>query len=73
MTAETADISVGNAEAQEGWNTVLIRTDRGNELVKRALEKGWIETGDLSEKSFKHLKEASENKRKRGEDQRSKY
>ena len=36
MTAEFADISVGAAEGIEGWNTVLVRSEKGAELLKRA-------------------------------------
>jgi len=45
MTAEFADISVGSVEGIEGWNTVLIRTNIGLELMKRARAKGKLEMG----------------------------
>jgi len=35
MTAESADIAVGSAEGVPGWNTVLIRTERGLQLFPR--------------------------------------
>jgi len=65
MTAEQADISVGTVEGQEGWNTVIVRTDTGSQLVKRAVEEGWLETGRLSDENLDHLKEAARNKRER--------
>jgi coenzyme F420 hydrogenase subunit beta len=66
MTAEFADISVGAAEGVEGWNTLIIRSDVGSELVKAARAKGVIETAPLPEQNLAHLKEASLLKKKRG-------
>ncbi len=65
MTAEWADISVGTVEGREGWNTILVRTDVGSELVNAAIEEGWIETNDLPKENLEHLKQAALNKRKR--------
>ncbi|MCP4669472.1 MAG: hypothetical protein GY849_24325, partial [Deltaproteobacteria bacterium] len=36
MTSEFSDISVGTVEGKEGWNTVLVRTAMGDELMSRA-------------------------------------
>lgn len=66
MTAEFADISVGSAEGVEGWNTLIIRSDAGRELVEAARAKGVIETVPLPEENLAHLKEASLLKKKRG-------
>lgn len=65
MTAEWADISVGAMEGRDGWNTVVVRTDVGLEIVNTAIKQGWLETDLLPEENFEHLKEASFNKRKR--------
>jgi coenzyme F420 hydrogenase subunit beta len=66
MTAEFADISVGAAEGVEGWNTLIIRSHAGRELVEAARAKGVIETAPLPEQNLAHLKEASLLKKKRG-------
>ena len=66
MTAEFADVSVGAAEGAEGWNTLIIRSDAGRELVEAARAKGVIETAPLPEENLAHLKEASLLKKKRG-------
>ncbi len=65
MTAEHADISVGAAEGLEGWNTVIVRTDRGARLIQGAVGEGWIERGDLPGENLEHLQDAARNKRKR--------
>ena len=66
MTAEWADISVGAVEGMDGWNTVVIRSALGSELIDAAREGGILETGNLPEANLQHLREASLNKRKRG-------
>ena len=66
MTAEFADVSVGAAEGAEGWNTLIVRSDAGRELVEAARAKGVIETAPLPEENLAHLKEASLLKKKRG-------
>ena len=65
MTAEFADISVGSVEGVEGWNTVLIRTDVGSELMERAKAKKKLEIGQLPSQNLAHLKEAALIKKKR--------
>jgi coenzyme F420 hydrogenase subunit beta len=65
MTAEFSDISVGAVEGINGWNTVIIRTERGSDLVKAAKDKGIIETAMLPSQNLGHLKEASVLKKKR--------
>ena len=66
MTAEFADISVGAAEGVPGWNTLIVRSDAGRELVEAARAKGVIETAPLPEQNLAHLREASLLKKKRG-------
>jgi coenzyme F420 hydrogenase subunit beta len=65
MTAELADLSVGAAEGVPGWNTLIVRSERGAELVRKAVQEGAIETDALPEENLEHLKEAALNKRKR--------
>jgi coenzyme F420 hydrogenase subunit beta len=66
MTAEFADISVGAAEGIKGWNTVIVRSDRGAELFKKAKRKKILEVDTLPKENLEHLKEASLLKKKRG-------
>ncbi|NWG01546.1 MAG: Coenzyme F420 hydrogenase/dehydrogenase, beta subunit C-terminal domain [Syntrophaceae bacterium] len=65
MTAELADISVGTVEGKEGWNTVIIRTAVGEDLLKRAQREGIVETRLLPEDHLRHLKQASLLKKRR--------
>jgi coenzyme F420 hydrogenase subunit beta len=65
MTSEFADISVGSVEGIEGWNTVIVRTDVGAELVEVAKAKGKLEVDALPPQNLAHLKEAALLKKKR--------
>jgi coenzyme F420 hydrogenase subunit beta len=66
MTAEWADISVGTVEGMEGWNTVVVRSERGAQLLSGFIKADHLEIRELPEENLLHLKEASMNKRKRG-------
>ena len=57
LTAEFSDISIGSAgSAFPGWNTVLVRSPKGADLIALANRKNIIEIQALPEKRIKHLK-----------------
>jgi coenzyme F420 hydrogenase subunit beta len=68
MTAELSDISVGTVEGKEGWNTVIVRTAAGEDLIKEAKKTGVVETRPLPANNLDHLKEASLLKKRRALD-----
>ena len=65
MTSELADISVGAFEPEKGWNTVIIRTDSGKQLLNLAQEKGYLEVLEYPNDVLEALKQASINKKLR--------
>lgn len=65
LSAEMADISVGAAEGQAGLNTVIVRSERGEELLGRAVDAGLLELTEPQGESLEHLKTAASNKRAR--------
>ena len=65
MTSEFADISVGSGRRIFGWNTVVVRSKTGADIIDLAKRKGKLVTQPLSEESLNHLKKASLNKKKR--------
>ncbi len=65
MTSEFSDVSVGTVEGIEGWNTVVVRTDQGETLLKEAEGAGIVEIRPLPEANLEHLKEASLLKKQR--------
>lgn len=65
MTSEFADISVGMVEGMEGWNTIIVRTQKGKKLIENAEKAGVIETSSIDNDRLEHLKKASLLKKKR--------
>ena len=65
MTAELADVSVGMFEGRPGWNTVIVRSDKGGELIEQARKKGFIETSDFPAENLQHLSRAGASKKGR--------
>jgi coenzyme F420 hydrogenase subunit beta len=68
FTAELADVSVGGVGAPDGWSLVIIRTDKGEEILKEALKAGIIEAKELSEESegLQEVLRLARKKRERG-------
>lgn len=65
MTAEFSDISVGSAGSKyPGWNTVIVRTNTGANLVNMAKAKGILETQALPDQRLAHLKTVALNRKK---------
>jgi len=65
MTSELSDLSVGTVEGIQGWNTVITRSDVGEEILSRAEAAGIVETHHLPQENLNHLKEASLLKKRR--------
>ena len=65
MTSELADISVGAFEPQEGWNTVIIRTPKGQQLFNQAVARGYLVSEKYPEDELNRLKSASLGKKTR--------
>jgi coenzyme F420 hydrogenase subunit beta len=65
MTSEWADVSVGVLEGLPDWNTMIIRTPTGDQLITEACRKGYLETQPLPAANLNHLCTAAANKKKR--------
>ena len=65
MTAEWADLSVGIMENDPHWNTLIIRTERGQALVDKASDTGWLLCETMPPENLAHLRFAAANKKKR--------
>jgi len=65
MTAEFSDLSVGVLEGRPDLNTLIIRTERGMDIVSQARKEGFLLTEDMPEESLKHLSWAAANKKKK--------
>ncbi|MBU2509836.1 Coenzyme F420 hydrogenase/dehydrogenase, beta subunit C-terminal domain [bacterium] len=65
MTAEWADVSVGAFEGRPDWNTLIIRTEKGEQLVDQAVKEGYLVLDDFPSSSLNHLTLGAGNKKKR--------
>ena len=52
LTSETSDISIGSIGSEDGWSTLIIRTEKGEEIVNGAIEQKFIETKDFTDSQF---------------------
>ncbi|MBI2486127.1 MAG: Coenzyme F420 hydrogenase/dehydrogenase, beta subunit C-terminal domain [Deltaproteobacteria bacterium] len=70
FSAEHADISAGGL-GTAGWTMLIIRSVRGEEILKRTIEKGYLQVKPVSEfeHSMRLLKRLTETQRKRAEEQ----
>jgi len=65
MTGEWADVSVGVLEHEPDWNTLVIRTQRGKDLVEKAVREGWLDRRAMPEEKKDHLVTAAAGKKRR--------
>ena len=65
MTAEWSDVSVGMYEGRPGWNTLLVRTRAGAELVERAVAEGLLQTEAFPKENEDALSRAALAKKER--------
>jgi coenzyme F420 hydrogenase subunit beta len=65
LTAEWADASVGMYEARPGWNTLIVRTARAEQLVENAVAGGVLETEDMAADCLEGLRRADAAKKER--------
>jgi coenzyme F420 hydrogenase subunit beta len=65
MTAEFSDLSAGMFENRPGWNTLIVRSEAGDEIVDRARREEFIETEDFPEEDLAHLSSAAAEKKER--------
>ncbi|MCG8471130.1 MAG: Coenzyme F420 hydrogenase/dehydrogenase, beta subunit C-terminal domain [Desulfobacterales bacterium] len=65
MTAEFSDLSVGANEVDTAWNTVLVRTEKGEALLREAVAAGYLETAMMETPEVDGLLAASFAKKRR--------
>lgn len=70
MTAEFADLSIGGArsadgwDVDKGWNQIIVRSEKGEQLLNLAREKGVLEFKEAMEGGLEKLKKASLGKKR---------
>jgi len=64
FTAELADLSVGGVDSPSGWSTIIVRTAVGEELLKAAVDAGYLKVKPLTLKDLKIAKKLARIKKK---------
>lgn len=64
-SSQLADISAGSVGSLDGWTTLIIRTEIGEELVRAAASEGVIETMKLGSEEIKEIERFALNKKTR--------
>lgn len=65
MTAEFTDLSVGAMEGNPIWNTLIVRTEKGEALLNEAVQRGYLEKEEMPADNLDHLKTGAMGKKKR--------
>ncbi len=65
MTSELADVSVGMYEGRKQWNTLIIRSEKGEQLVRAAVNEGFLVTEPMPDEVVTHLSGAAAAKKER--------
>ncbi len=65
MTSEFSDISIGALEDDSAYNTIIIRNEKGADLVAAAVREGYLELYDFSSGSLENLTKGATGKKKR--------
>ncbi|MDO5825670.1 MAG: hydrogenase [Methanosphaera sp. rholeuAM130] len=62
LTSETSDISIGSIGSENGWSTVIIRTERGEKIIEEAIKQKFIKAKELTPSQLKLLERIASNK-----------
>lgn len=63
FTSEQSDVSIGSVGSPEGWSTVIIRTDKGFELVEAAENEDYLKTKPIDEGGLKIMEKLANEKK----------
>ncbi len=69
FTSELSDISVGSVGSKEGWSTIIVRSNKGLELVKNAENDEYIQTKPIEESGIKLIENLANKKKKENLDE----
>ncbi|MDD3985720.1 MAG: Coenzyme F420 hydrogenase/dehydrogenase, beta subunit C-terminal domain [Methanobacterium sp.] len=64
FTSELSDVSIGSVGSEKGWSTIIIRTDKGLELVRNAEQHKYIKTKAIEESGIQIIKKLANKKKK---------
>jgi coenzyme F420 hydrogenase subunit beta len=55
LTGMNSDISCGNIGSDEGWTTAIVRSDRAEKVLRKAIKEGILEGEELDEKAVQSV------------------
>ena len=61
-TSDVSDISVGSVGSPDGYSTVIVRSKKGRQIIEDAIDKGYIEVEEMSDKGRSLLERISNQK-----------
>lgn len=64
LTSETSDVSVGSIGSENGWSTLIIRTEKGEKVIENAIKEGYLKAKELTPSQLKLLEKIASNKAK---------
>ena len=64
LTSETSDVSVGSIGSENGWSTVIIRTEKGEKIINDAIKQKYLKAKELTPSQLKLLERIASNKAK---------
>ncbi len=62
LTAKNSDITCGNIGSDDGWTTVIVRTEKGKKAFELAIEQGLIEAEELDDNSIQIIMNVARSK-----------
>ena len=65
LTSEFSDVSIGMFEGRPGWNTLIIRSEKGAEYIERAAQENYLELENMPQENIAHLNRAAAEKKQR--------
>lgn len=69
FTSELSDLSVGSVGSPDGWSTVIVRNNKGLELLKGAERDNYIKTKSLPESGLKIIERLAKKKKKENKEE----
>jgi coenzyme F420 hydrogenase subunit beta len=64
FTSELSDLSVGSVGSEDGWSTVVVRTEKGLKLLEGAEEDKYVQTKPMTESELKLIERLANKKKK---------
>lgn len=63
FTSELSDISVGSVGSEEGWSTIIVRSDKGLKLLKNAEHDNYLQTKPIKESGIRLIEKLANKKK----------